>query len=166
MASIARDDSAADSIPVALVATVLIMAIITGLAAFGLTNAVPAVQLATVDRQASAMANDCRFLLSMAPRNLDDPCSPQGAFRAIELELPDGLEYLSFGYDSDSGNGHQGTIYYKVSGTKKAVIVDERAIFQSTDDSYVILRSGRYDVCIEYARDTLGHRYLLISCPK
>lgn len=161
--SIARDESAADSIPIALIATVLIMAIITGLVAFGLTNAAPAVQLATVDRQVSTMANDCRLLLSMAPRNLDDPCSPRGAFRAIEINLPDGLEYLSFGYDPDSGRGHQGTIYYKVYGTKKAIIVNEGASFMAAIDSPTILQSGRYNLYIEHAHDALGHRYLLIS---
>jgi hypothetical protein len=166
MASMARDESAADSIPVALVATVLVMAVITGLAAIGLTNAGPAIQMAAVDRQVSAMANDCRLLLSMAPRNLDDPCSPQGAFRAIELDLPDGLEYLSFGYDPDSGGGHEGTIYFKVCGTKKAIIVDERAMFLAADDSYTILSSGRYDLYVEHARDALGHRYLLIFCQR
>ncbi len=163
MVSTTRDDSAVDSIPVALVASILVVAIITGLAAFGLTNATPAIQLATVDRQVSAMANDCRFLLSLASRNLDDPCSPQGAFRVVEIDLPDGTEYLSFGRDPDTGDGHPGTIYYKVCGTKKAIIVDNGAAFMTSDGSSTILRSGRYDISIEYARDTLGHRYLLVT---
>jgi hypothetical protein len=163
MASIAGDDSAADSIPVALVATVLVMAIITGFTAVGLKNAMPAVQLASVDRQVDTIANDCRFLLSLAPRNPGDPCSPHGAYQTIEIDLPDGTEYLSFGQDPDSGDGHPGTIYYKVCGTKKAVIVDTGATFQASDGGSAILRSGRYDIGIEYARDSLGHRYLLIS---
>ncbi len=60
------------------------------------------------------------------------------------------------------GRSHEGTIYYKVGGSKKAIVVDERARFRAADGSHVILRSGRYDVGIEYARDALGHRYLLI----
>ncbi|OPY26125.1 MAG: hypothetical protein A4E28_02720 [Methanocella sp. PtaU1.Bin125] len=163
MASIAGDDRAADTIPIALVATVLVIAIMTGLAAFGLTNAAPAVQMAAVDRQVGVMANDCRLLLSMAPRNLDDPCSPQGAFRLIALDLPDGLEYLSFGYDPDSGGGHRGTIYYAVCGTKKALIVDESAVFRTAGSGRTMPGPGRYELCIEYARDAPGHRYLLVS---
>ncbi|MGA9139859.1 MAG: hypothetical protein WBZ29_06520 [Methanocella sp.] len=159
----ADDDSAADSIPVALVASLLVMAIIVGFAAVGLKNATPAIQLASADRQVGAMANDCRFLLSLAPRNMDDPCSPKGAFREMEIVLPDGTEYLSFGRDPDSGDGHPGTIYYKVCGTKKSVIVDTGATFKASDGSSTILRSGRYDISFEYARDVPGHRYLLIS---
>jgi hypothetical protein len=157
------DDSAADSLPVALVGTVVLMAVIVALAAFGLRNATPSVEMASVDCPVNAMANDCRFLLSLAPRHLDDPGSPPGATRIEQLDLPEGLEYLSFGIDPETGRGHEGTIYYKVCGSKKAIVVDERARFRAAEGSQYILRSGRYDVCIEYACDALGRRYLLLS---
>jgi hypothetical protein len=160
---LAVDDSAADSLPVALAGTVILMAVIVGLAAFGIMNATPAVEMASVDRQVHAVANDCRFLLSLAPRYLDDPGSPPGAMRYADLDLPEGTEYLSFGFDPESGSGHEGTIYYKVCGSKKAVVVDEIAGFRAKEGGHTILRAGRYHICVEYACDPLGGRLLLIA---
>lgn len=157
------DDSAVDSLPVALAGTVILLAVIVALMASGIRNATPSVETANVDRQAQAVANDCRFLLSLAPRYLDDPGSPPGAMRAVKLDLPEGTEYVSFGHDPDSRGGSGGTIYYKVSGSKKAIVVDEMARFRSADGSPVILRSGSYDICIEFAVDALGRKYLLVS---
>lgn len=157
------DDSATDSLPIALAGMVILIAIIVSLAAFGVRNAMPSVEMASVDRQAATLANDCRFLLSMAPRCLDDPGSPPGAMHNVKLNLPASTEYLSFGYDPDSEGGHEGTIYYRVSSSKKAIVVDERAAFCTADGEHVILRPGSYDLRIEYARDALGRRYLQIS---
>jgi len=157
------DNSAADSLPVALAGTVILMAIIVGLAAFGIMNATPAVEMASVDGQVKTVANDCRFLLSMAPRHLDDPGSTPGAMRYADFDLPEGTEYLSFSYDPDSGEGHAGTIYYKVCGSKKAVVVDEMAEFRAKEGGHTILRPGRYHICVEYACDSLGGRWLLIA---
>jgi hypothetical protein len=157
------DDSAADTLPVALAGTVILMAVIVALMAFGIRNAMPSVETASADSQAQAVANDCRFLLSLAPRHLDDPGSPPGAMRNVELDLPEGTEYLSFGYDPDTDEGHGGTIYYNVGGSKKAIVVDERAKFEAVEGAHTVLRSGRYDLCIEYACDALGQRYLLVS---
>jgi hypothetical protein len=156
------DDSAVDSLPVALAGTIIMIAIIVAMAAFGLKNATPAVEMASVDRQVKAAASDCCFLLSMAARQLDDPGSPAGAMRNVEFDLPEGTEYLSFGYDPDSGGGHEGTIYYKVCGTKKAFIVDEEARFRATDRGPMILKPGRYHLIVEYACDVLGRKYLLL----
>jgi hypothetical protein len=153
------DDSAADSLPLALAGTVILMAIIVGLAAFGVMNATPAVEMASVDRQVKTVANDCRFLLSLAPRSMDDSGSPPGAMRYADFDLPEGTEYLAFGCDPDSGECHAGTIYYKVAGSKKAIIVDERAIFRPE----TVLKAGHYRVSVEYACDALGYRYLLLS---
>jgi hypothetical protein len=158
------DDSAVDSLPVALVGTVILLAVIVALAAFGVWNATPSVATASVDCQVNAMANDCRFLLALAPRPMDDPGAPPGATRIEWLDLPESLEYLSFGSDPEAEDGsHEGTIYYKVGGSKKAIVVDERARFRAADGSHTILLSGRYDVYIEYVCDAIGHRYLLLS---
>jgi hypothetical protein len=158
------DNRAVDSIPVALAATVIVIAIIVGLAAFGIGNATPAIQLASVDTQANAVANDCRYLLSLAPRYLDDPCSPQGAYRTMELDLPEGTEYLSLGFDPEADGKADGLIYYKVCGSKKAIIVDRLMKFKTASGDRMILRSGKYRISLEYARDALGQRYLLVTC--
>jgi len=157
------DDSAVDSLPVALAATTIVITLIVGLVAYGITNALPAVEMASVDRQAHQAANECRFLLTLAPRSLDDPCSPPGATRIVQLSLPEGTEYLSFGFDPDAGGGHGGTIYYKVHGSKKALVVDERASFQTADGDSMLLKAGRYSLSVEYACDALGRRYLLLT---
>jgi hypothetical protein len=157
------DDSAADSLPVALAGTVILVTIIIALAGSGIMNATPAVEMASVDRQVKTVANDCRFLLSLAPRSLDDPGSPPGAMRYADFDLPEGTEYLSFGCDPDSDESHAGTIYYKVAGSKKAIVVDERAILRAKEGGRMVLQSGRYHLVIEYACDALGRRLLLIA---
>jgi hypothetical protein len=157
------DVSAVDSLPVALVGTVILLAVIVALAAFGVRNASSSVAMASVGGQVNAMANDCRFLLALAARPLDGPGVPPGATRIERLDLPEGIAYLSFGYDPDTGSGHEGTIYYNAGGSKKAIVVDERMRFRAADGSSGILRSGRYYISIEYARDAIGNRYLLIS---
>ncbi|HUL62509.1 MAG TPA: hypothetical protein VLT35_05555 [Methanocella sp.] len=157
------DDVGADSLPVGLVATTIVVAILVALVALGIADALPAVELASVDRQAGTAADDCRFLLSLAPRHLDDPGAPPGAMRIMHFDLPEGTEYLSFGFDPDTGGGHEGMIYYKVRGSKKALVVDERASFRSPDGSQTLLRSGSYDLQVEYVCDALGRRYLLVS---
>ena len=157
------DDSAVDSLPVALAGTVILLAVIVALTASGIKEATPSLAMSSVDRQASDVANECRFLLSLAPRLLDDPGSPPGAMRDVELDLPEGTGYLSFGYDPDSDGGHGGTIYYKVGGSKKAIVVDGEATFHSEEGDHVILGPGRYHLRIEYARDQLGRRRLYIS---
>jgi hypothetical protein len=157
------NDCAVDSLPVALAGTVILMALIVAITVAGIRNVTPAVEMAAVDGQVNVMANDCRFLLSLAPRPMDDPGSPPGALRLADFDLPEGTEYLSFGFDPESGGGHEGTIYYKVSGSKKAVVVDERATFRAKEGAHMILRSGRYHLCIEYALDSLGVRLLLLA---
>ncbi len=157
------DDSAVDSLPIALVGTIIVLALLVVITASGMRNVTPAVEMASVDGQVNAMANDCRFLLSLAPRQMDDPGSPPGAMRYAEFDLPEGTEYLSFGHDPDSGEGHAGTIYYKVTGSKKAIVVDERAIFRIKNGGHIILRPGRYSLGIEYVCDTIGRRILLVS---
>jgi hypothetical protein len=157
------DDSAVDSLPVALAGTVILVSLIVALMAFGIRDVTPSVEMASADRQVRAVANDCRLILSMAPRHLDDTGSPPGALRNLVFDLPGGTDYMSFGYDPDSGGGHEGTIYYKVDGSKKAIVVDERARFLAAGGGHTILRPGRYYLCLEYACDALGHRYLLLS---
>lgn len=163
MASMVRDDTAVDSIPVALAGTVILIALIIGVATFGLKNVAPAVRQASADGQANSLASDCRFLLSLAPRCLDDPGSPRGASRTMELNLPDGTEYFSFGLDPETGEGCEGAIYYKAGGSKKVIVVDEMAAFRSPCGGSTLLRAGRYRISIEYAIDSTGHRYLLVS---
>ncbi|HUL62410.1 MAG TPA: hypothetical protein VLT35_05050 [Methanocella sp.] len=157
------DDAGADSLPVGLVATTIVVAILVALVTLGIADALPAVELASVDRQAGAAADDCRFLLSLAPRHLDDPGAPPGATRILPFDLPEGTEYLSFGFDPDRGGGHEGAIYYKVRGSKKALVVDERASFRAAEGDYLLLRSGSYHLQVEYVCDALGRRYLLVS---
>jgi hypothetical protein len=161
-----RDELGADSLPSAIAGAALLMAIIAGLAAAGIDNAMPAAETASADGQADSLANECRLLLSMAPGNLADPGSAAGAFQVVELSLPADTEYLSFGLDPEAGRSHPGTIYYKVAGTKKAVVVDRDVRFlgpggRSTEPGPV-LRAGRCRVTIEHWRDALGQRYLLV----
>ena len=148
------DDRGVDSIPVALVASALMLALVLGFAAIGLKNAQPMVSAASVDDQVSKMANGCRAMLASAPRNLLDPASPPGATRSFELALPQDTEYVGLGYDPEAEVSDEGTIYYKVHGSKKAIIVDKNVKFREgeksgseivpSDSHTVIYGGGRY----------------------
>lgn len=161
------DEKGADSLPVALAGAVLLAAIITGMAALGFDNAIPAIETTSADGQAETLVNGCQLLISMAPGNLEDPGSPAGAMQTFDLDLPGGTEYLAFGFDPDVGGGNEGTIYYKVHGTKKALVVDMDVMFRKPgktmvpEKSHMVLHAGRNSISIEYGRDAIGQRYLL-----
>ena len=166
------DDAGADTLPIAFIATLLIAAAIVGIAAAGIKNASPVMDTGSVDVQAEALAADCRALLSCAPRYLDDPGSPAGATKIMELSLPGSTEYFGLGCDPGGESACEGIICYSVAGRKKTVVVDAGVSFRSRGDGtlssvleaeHVILRGGRYALEIEYACDAEGNRYLLVG---
>jgi hypothetical protein len=168
------DDNGVDSLPVALVASALLLALVLGFAAMGLKNAQPMVSTASVDDQVSKMANGCREMIASAPRDLHDPASPPGATRQFELTLPQDTEYVGLGYDPEAEVSDEGTIYYKVHGSKKAIVVDKNVKFRQcgksgidvfpTDGHMVIYGGGRRDIILEYARDSaFDERYILCT---
>lgn len=165
------DDMGVDSMPVALVASALLLALILGFVATGLKNVQPMVSDASVDDQVSRMANGCRAMLASAPRDLGDPGSPPGAVRRFELSLPEDMEYIGLGYDPEARGSDEGTIYYKVHGSKKAIVVDTNVKFREGEkrsDGFVpsghtvLYGGGRRDLTLEYAYDPAsGGRYIL-----
>lgn len=166
------DEIGADTLPVAFIATLLITAAIVGIAAAGVKNASPVIDTGSLDVQAEALAADCRALLSCAPRYLDDPGSPEGATKIVELALPGSTEYFGLGFDPAGADYDEGLIYYSVAGSKKAVVVASGVSFKPRGDGtlsavlkadHVVLHSGRYVLEIEYARDASGNRYLLVG---
>ena len=68
------DDLGVDSLPVALAASLIIVAVIVSLAAIGLRNAEPMVSTASVDGQISALSNDCKAMLASSPSGPFRPC--------------------------------------------------------------------------------------------
>ena len=167
-----KDESGADTLPLAFVTTLLIAAIIVGIAAMGIKNVSPVIDSGSADAQAGALTADCQALLSLAPRYLDDPGSPAGATRIVELNLPDSTEYFALGTDPTVGQGDAGIIYYCVAGSKKAIVVDREVSFKARGDGTlssaltsepVVLHGGRYQLQIEYACDAAGNRYLLLG---
>jgi len=162
------DERGVDSLPVALASSLIILAIIIGLAAHGIRQAEPAVSMASVDGQVSVLSNDCRALLACSPRDLLDPASPPGAAKMITLSLPPDTRYVAFGTETN-----EGTIYYDVHGNKKAVVVDGRVKFREgvkkggivvpSQKHRVIEGGGKYELTIEYEYDRgFDERYLVI----
>lgn len=167
------DDHGVDSLPVALASSLIILALIASLAAIGLRNAQPMVSTASVDSQISTLSNDCNAMLASSPRDLLDPASPPGASKTIRLSLPEDTEYVAFGIDPDADNVSEGTIYYKVHGNKKAVIVDRAVKFREGDVKgnvvtpsqrhRVISGGGRQQLTLEYEYDrAFGEKYIVI----
>lgn len=166
------DEAGADTLPMAFVATLLITAAIVGIAAAGIKNVSPVIDECSVDVQAEALAADCRALVSCAPRYLDDPGSPAGATKLVELALPGSTEYFGLGADPAGDCGSEGLIYYSAAGGKRAIVVASGVSFRSRGDGtlsavlkaeHVVLHSGRYVLEIEYACDAAGNRYLLVG---
>ena len=166
------DDIGADTLPMAFVATLLIAAAIVGIATVGIDNASPVIDAGSVDVQAETLAADCRALLTCDPRYLEDPGSPAGATKIVELSLPGSTEYFGLGADPGAEEGDEGVIYYSVAGSKKAVVVDSGVSFRPRGDGTLssalkaehdVLRGGRYVLEIEYACDGAGNRYLLVG---
>lgn len=166
------DEIGADTLPVAFIATLLLTAAIVGIAAMGIDNVSPVIDTGSADVQAEAMAADCRALLTCAPRYLEDPGSPAGATKIVELSLPGSTEYFGLGTDPAGEEDSEDVIYYSVAGSKKAVVVDSGVSFRSRGDrslssvlkaEHVVLRGGRYVLEIEYATDGAGNRYLLVG---
>ena len=165
------DDRGVDSLPMALVASALMLALVLGFAAIGLKNAQPMVSAASVDDQVSKMANGCRAMLASAPRNLLDPASPPGATRRFELALPRDTEYVGLGYDPEAGVSDEGTIYYKVHGSKKAIIVDKNVKFREGEksgneivpsDGHTVIYGGKTEITLEYVYDpAFDERYII-----
>ncbi|WP_174589866.1 hypothetical protein [Methanocella conradii] len=167
------DDAGVDSMPVAIAASLIILAIIVGMAASGIAGVTPVLSSSSVDGQVSMLCNDCRGLLACSPRDLLDPFSLPGASKTLVLSLPTDTGYVAFGIDPGSSESHEGTIYYLVHGNKKAVIVDERARFREgikkgdavvpSQRHTIIKGGGRYELTIEYQYDGgLDEKYLVV----
>ncbi len=162
------DERGVDSLPVALAASLVVLAAIVALAAMGLRGAEPIVSTASADNQLQELSGDCRALLAGSPRDLLDPASTPGSSLKKTLSLPSGTEYVSFG-----GEGDEGTISYEVYGNKKAIVVDTGVKFREgvkkdhavvpSRGHRVIEGGGRYELTLEYEYDRgLDERYLVI----
>jgi hypothetical protein len=156
-----------DSLPVAMAASLILLAAIAGIAAQGLREAEPIVSTASVDGQLSTVANDCMALLACAPRDLLDPASAPGAAKTITLSLPSDTRYVAFGDGAD-----EGTIYYEVHGNKKSVVVgrvkfregvEKGGIMVPSKEHRVIRGGGTYELTIEYQYDRgFDEKYIII----
>jgi hypothetical protein len=167
------DDRGVDSLPIALVSSLIILSIVLGLATGGLITVRPMISCSSADGQLSALANDCKALLSGSSRDLSDPASPPGACKKISLYLPADTEYVAFGTDPMADNVFEGAIYYKVHGEKKVLVVDKLAMFREgiddggravpSESHKVIIGGGHYELTLEYEYDrAFGQKYIVV----
>ncbi|MCD1295451.1 hypothetical protein CUJ83_10615 [Methanocella sp. CWC-04] len=150
----------------------ILLALIMSLTLYGLNNAVILANTASVDAQLLKLKDECKSMLLSPAGNVMDTTSTPGLTRKVSLTLPDSVEYVSFGFDPCSGNSHEGTIYYNVAGTKKAVIVDERVSFRESSEEgskmpsqrYLMITSGgRYEIIFELVYDPASGKKYLVS---
>lgn len=156
-----------DSLPVAMVASLLVLAAIAGIATLGLGHARPMVSSASVDGQLFELANDGKALLASSPRDLLDPASSPGASKTISLSLPVDTGYVAFGSGEE-----EGTIVYEVHGDRKAIALGRVRLREGIENEGIMLPSkkhrvieggGRYQITIEYVYDrSLDVKYLII----
>jgi hypothetical protein len=165
------DERGADSLPMGIVTCTIVAAIILGIVAYGLSYALPVVDSALADGQVSKADGELQGLLLCSPRNLLDPGSSQGTIRTISFSLPADTEYVAFGFDPEGNVSSEGTIYYKIHGTKKAVVVDTEVKFRVGEvisgrmmpsDRHLRISGGKKDIQFEYAYSpATGQKYLL-----
>ena len=156
-----------DSLPVAMAASLIVLAAIASLAGLGLSRAQPMVSTASVDGQLSTLSNDCGALLASSPRDLLDPASPPGASKTMTLSLPQDTAYVSFGSDQS-----EGSIVYEVHGNRKAIALGSVKLREGVEKGGVMVPSkahrvieggGRYEITIEYEYDrSLDEKYLIV----
>jgi len=155
-----------DSIPVAMAASMAVLAVIACLAGLGMSRAEPVICMASVDGQLLGLSNDCRALLASAPRDLLDPNSPQGAVKKVILSLPEGTN-VTFGTEDS-----EGTVIYEVRGSRKVISpgqvkfregVEKGGIMVPSKEHRALEGGGRYEITIEYEYDrSLNEKYLII----
>lgn len=155
-----------DSLPVAMAASMAVLAAIACLAGLGLSRAEPVVSTASVDSRLLELSNDCRALMASAPRDLLDPASPPGATRRITLSLPPGTN-VTFGSEED-----EGTMIYEVRGSRKAIAIGQVRLREGVEKGGIMVPSnkhraieggGRYEITIEYEYDrSFNEKYLII----
>lgn len=104
MPSLIKDDSGAMEIPLRLVVYVILTGAIVALVIFGLSHVYPGMAANTMEKQLGDIAVSLNTMQNGGVRNLIDPASPAGNIRTFKLNIPDDIEYISFGADPDPDN--------------------------------------------------------------
>jgi len=147
-----RDDDAADQLPIRLMMSLAIVAVIVVLIA----GASGAMRTFLAEQQVETQCRLIEASLSTmvgsgAVRDVDDLNAPQGTKRVQSISLPDSLIYLSFGGDADplntgvfsSGLVEDGAvIFYRVQGGSKQVIWLPKETFKFREGIFIDNRWG------------------------
>ncbi len=173
------DERGADSLPMGIVTCVIVSAIILGLAAYGLSYAFPVIDSALADSQIAKADGQLKDLLLCSPRSLLDAGSRQGTTKTISFSLPMDTQYVAFGFDPEGNVSSEGTIYYKIHGSKKALVVDTDVKFRKGEanalgwimpsdhhakpsDDHLTITGGKRDIVFEYTYNpATGQKYIL-----
>jgi len=157
------DDFAADMIPMRLIISIAVIAVITILLVFGYRSFSISSAENLVEQECREVESELFSMISTGiARNLDEMNADDGTIRSCSLNLPDNLIYLSFGVDPDPDNDGalttgltvNGTVMcYRVDGgSKKTVWLDERFKF----------REGRF-FANRWIINDLGQGYIINS---
>ncbi|HIH44454.1 MAG TPA: hypothetical protein HA257_05085 [Candidatus Methanoperedenaceae archaeon] len=133
-----RDESGVETIPLKIVVYTIIIGVILGTAMLGLSNIEPKGSENSMEKQLGKLKASVELMQDGSARNLGDPSAPAGNIRTFLLDIPDNIEYVSFGVDPDpDSNGILGdtppglttdsgdVIYYGVrGGGKNRVLLD------------------------------------------
>jgi len=130
------DDIAADMIPIRLIMSIVIIAAVTLLVAFGYMNFRISSAENKVEQECRAIESKLfSMIASGVARDVDELNADDGTIRSCSMNLPDNLIYLSFGVDPDPDNDgdldtgltvNGSVMFYRVDGgSKKAVWLDD-----------------------------------------
>lgn len=127
-----RDESGVETIPLKIVVYTIIIGVILGMTMLGMSNLTPKNTENSMEKQLGKLKVSVELMQYGSARSLGDPSAPAGNIRSFTLDIPDSIEYVSFGVDPDpDSNGILGdtppglttdsgdVIYYRVRGGGK-----------------------------------------------
>lgn len=146
-----EDNRGAEALPMRLVVTVILFAVILGLLVSGLKNFVS-------DAQEKKLQGDLDVIEKRAALMYKLGGTPEtGTREEIHISIPDSISYVVFGGMPGKGMGDMRTdnaYYYVVDGRTQTRSSISR--FRSSSGGPVILYPGEYDLVLELVKDNNG----------
>lgn len=159
------NDHAAEGLPMRLVVTVILLAVIIGLSAKAVTLFINDAnekkligELEMIEKHASVM------YIQGGAKNIDDPLDFSGTVEYIHVEIPDTIEFVAFGgmpsYNNnspDAGNLHADNAYYYILKDGRVQTRPSMARFFSYNgEKPLVLYPGEYYLKMELIKNKNG----------
>ncbi|MEM1513710.1 MAG: hypothetical protein QXW78_00540 [Candidatus Thermoplasmatota archaeon] len=104
-------------------------------------------------------------------RKIYNPSDLSGDKRKIDLNLPEKVDFVSFGFNPEKGSSEGNCIFYKIKGGNERVIWLENIYFRKGEyengrwtisNEGFMIKNGKYSLIFELVEDISGKKYVLI----